>query len=306
MTQERDAPRQSRMVALLEALATTNEGFSPTRLDGVQVIRSTRPQPRRPVVYSPSIVIVAQGRKVGYLGDCVHVYDPDNYLVLSVLMPFECEVAQASPQAPFLALSVAVDTAVLGELVVELGQADRSAPQALAVSGAASSRLPPALGEAALRLLECLREPEDSRILGRQIVREILYRVLRGEQGAALRAAAGVTGPFGRIAQALRRIHTDYDQPLDVETLARAANMSVSVFHQHFKTVTATSPIQYLKSIRLHKARLLMAREGHNAKSAAGQVGYSSPSQFSREFKRFFGVSPVEEAARVRDNGFPK
>ncbi|MDR3640485.1 MAG: AraC family transcriptional regulator [Humidesulfovibrio sp.] len=302
MTDDNAVQKSRRMVELVDALAT-REGFTPTRLEGVQALRSSQTQPRKPVVYAPSVVIVAQGRKVGYVGDSVHVYDSDHYLVLSVLIPFECEICLATPQEPFLGLSVGVDTAVLNELMMDLREAEQSAPT---VSAVASSRLTPELRDAAVRLLECLHSPADSRILGRQAVREILYRILQGEQGAALRALSGVNGSFGQIARAIKRIHAEYQQPLDVETLARTANMSVSVFHQHFKTVTAASPIQYLKSFRLHKARVLMTQDGFNAKAAAGEVGYASTSQFSREFRRFFGASPGEEAARLRGVALPR
>jgi AraC-like DNA-binding protein len=156
------------------------------------------------------------------------------------------------------------------------------------------------LCNAALRLLESLRTPAEARILGPQIVREITYRVLRGPQGDALRAVAARHTHFGQISKALHRMHADYSDSLDVETLARESGMSVSTFHHNFKSVTSSSPLQYLKAIRLHKARLLMVNEGLGAGVAAGRVGYESPSQFSREFKRFFGSSPADEAARIR------
>lgn len=281
---------------LISGLAA-REGFNPTTLRSVQVMRSSHAQARRPVVYTPSVVIVAQGRKVGYVGNAVHAYDRDHYLVLSVLIPFECEIALATPQEPFLALSVGVDTVLLGELMLEMHAAEvPSAP----ISAVSSSLMTPELHDVALRLLRCLYSRADSEILGPQLVREILYRVLQSEQGAALRALSGVNGSFGQIAKALQRMHTEYETPLDVESLARTAGMSVSIFHQHFKTVTDTTPIQYLKSLRLHKARTLMAKTGLTAKAAAMAVGYASTSQFSREFKRFFGASPTQEAERVR------
>jgi AraC-like DNA-binding protein len=293
---------RDRMVELLERLAVA-EGISPTRLAGVRVMRSSTAQPRRPVVYNPSIVIVAQGCKVGHLGEHSFRYDPGNFLVLSVPMPFECEIAQARPEAPFLGLSVGVDRAVLAEILVEMGEAAGQNP---AVSGLSVGRLNAEMRDAAIRLLCCLQNDADARILGPQIVREIVYRVLKEEQGAVLKALIAARGSFVQIAQALHRIHTAYRTPLEVGELARTAGMSVSVFHQHFKTVTSTSPLQYIKSIRLFKARALMAQEGFTAKGAAGEVGYSSPSQFSREFKRLFGASPAEEATRVRGVSLPR
>ena len=302
MSCDGNVPDSRKMAELLEALAQ-REGFSQTLLDGVQVIKSSHTQPQRPIVYRPCIVIVVQGRKVGYFGDSIVTYDPDNYLVLSVPMPFECAIAKADEQEPFLALSVDVDASVLGELVMELGHFASDVPKPCA---AYSSRPTQKLRDAALRLAELLQSQEDTRILGRQAVREIHYRVLQGEQSPMLLAMTGVRGVFSHIARALHRIHAEYHNPLDVQFLASEANMSVPVFHRHFKTITSLSPIQYLKSIRLHKARMLMAQNGHSVKTAAAEVGYASQSQFSREFKRFFGTSPMEETARTRDIGFPR
>ena len=134
-------------------------------------------------------------------------------------------------------------------------------------------------------------------------MREIIYRVLYGEQGGALRALAVRHGRFSQIARVLRRIHTEYDKELDIEFLAGEANMSISTFHHNFKAVTSSSPLQYLKNIRLHKALMLMVRDGLNAGTAAGKVGYESASQFSREFKRYFGNTPADEAAKLRGLG---
>ena len=291
-----DWPRR-RLAELLNAV-TERDGTHPTPVEGVEVWRSSSPIPRHPVVYQPKIVVVGQGRKRGYLGDQVYQYDASNYLVLSVPLPFECET-EASPEEPLLAVTVAVDPTVLGEMLLEI---DEVAPQepAAVPRGIYSTPLTAELSDAVVRLLECLGSPLDSRILGRQTAREVIYRVLRGQQGGALRALANRNESFTRIARVLRCIHTDYAQPLTIEDLARRAGMSVSVFHHNFKLVTATSPLQYLKQVRLHRARTLMVYDGHNAGTAALRVGYESPSQFSREFKRLFGETPLEEAEKTR------
>jgi len=282
------------VVSLLESLVTT-DGYHASRIHGVRFIRAANAA-RVPVVYEPSIVIIAQGRKVGYLGDHVYTYDAHNYLVLSVPPPFENET-QATPEKPLLGVSITVDPTTLSELLLEMD--DRGAVSET-VQGIYSQPMTDELISALLRLLECLRSPADSRVLGSSIVREIIYRVLCGEQSAALRAVAARHSHFGQINKVLRRIHSDYSYSFDVETLAREASMSVSTFHHNFRAVTSTSPLQYIKSIRLHKARMLMVQEGIQASVAARQVGYESPSQFSREFKRFFGETPAEEAARMR------
>jgi AraC-like DNA-binding protein len=286
-----------RMTALLHSLASL-EGTHPTVLEGVQLMRVSKPVPRMPVLYEPGIVIVGQGRKRGYLGDQVFIYDAHNYLVLSVPLPFECET-EASPERPLLAMSIRVDLAVLGELLMKMDGAHHSALPAMP-QGIYATKLDGKLSESAVRLLECLADPAEARILGPQIAREITYRVLRGQQGGALRAAAHLQSRFGQVNRTVQRIHAEYASDLNVEELADTAGMSASAFHQNFKAVTSTSPLQYLKTIRLHKARMLMVHEGLRAGIAAQRVGYESSSQFSREFKRLFGSSPMEETERVR------
>ena len=287
----------SRLTELMRRLAT-REGIQPTALEGVTLMRVSRSLPRMPVLYEPGIVIVGQGRKRGYLGGEVYTYDAHNYLVLSVPLPFECET-EGTPELPLLAVSIKVNLAVLAELLMRMDGGRR--PESPAVpQGIYSTKLDARLSEATVRLLECLGDPVEARILGAQIVREITWRVLCGEQGGALRAAAVLHSRFGSVNRALQRIHADYARDLSVEELAEIAGMSASAFHQNFKAVTSTSPLQYLKTIRLHKARFFMVYEGLRAGIAAERVGYESPSQFSREFKRLFGMSPVEETERAR------
>lgn len=296
MTSASELLRKERLVELLDSLATV-EGPSPSILEGVQLIRSNRYTPPIPIIYDPCIVIVGQGRKIGYLGDQVYTYDPYNYLVLSVPLPFVCET-KASPEEPLLAVSMRVDPATLGELLMEMD--DERVVSNQVPRGIYSTPLTGELIEATVRLLECLRSPADSRILGPQAIREIIYRVLCGEQGGALRAVAARHSRFSQIARVLRLIHTEYHHELNIDALAREAGMSVSSFHHNFKAVTSASPLQYLKSIRLHKARMLMVQDGLNASTAAGRVGYESASQFSREYKRHFGSTPADEAAKRR------
>jgi AraC-like DNA-binding protein len=274
-----------------------DEGTHRTLVEGVEVSRVTKSVPRAPVVYQPKILIVGQGRKRAYLGGEVYRYDAYNYLVLSVPLPAECET-EASPEEPLLLLAIKVEPATLGEMMLEM---DESLPPTGATPrGISSTPMSEELGGAVIRLLECLKSPLDSRMLGRQTVREIVYRVLQGEQGGALRALASRDEHFSRIARVLKHVHAEYASPLSVEELARKAGMSLAAFHHNFKLVTASSPLQYLKRIRLDQARRLMAHDGYNASTAARTVGYESASQFSREFKRLFGMTPVEEAEHTR------
>jgi len=287
---------QHRMVELLMQL-TRQDGANPSALDCVTLMRASVARPRTPVMYEPSIFIVCQGRKRGFLGDQVFVYDAQQYLVLSVPLPFECET-EASPEKPLLGISIRVDLTMVAELLMALNESRGSTVSE--PRGIYATQLDAPLSGAVLRLLEALATPCDGRILGPSIVREILYRVLTGVQGDAIRAALAHQHQFGRIAKALRRIHADYCADLDVDTLASEAGMSLAVFHAHFKAVTSTSPMQYVKTTRLHHARLLIAHDGFNVSAAARQVGYESASQFSREFKRLFGLSPADELRRAR------
>ena len=284
------------MAALIRRLAP-QEGHTRSLLDGVRLMRADQPLGRTPVLYEPGIVIVCQGRKRGYLADQVHRYDAQHYLVLSVPLPFSTET-DASPDEPLLAVSVRLDMTAVAGLVLEVEQHART-PASEPV-GIVSTPLDATLADTTVRLLRALTSPLEASVLGPAIVRELSFRVLMGPQGGAIRAALAHQGNFGRIARVLRRIHGDYAQLLDVGSLAREAGLSIPAFHAHFKTVTATSPIQYIKSVRLHQARLLMIRDALTVAAAGARVGYESASQFNREFKRFFGRSPGEEAREMR------
>lgn len=287
---------RTRLAKLLDELAV-QEGGNETLLDGVETFRISKSVARHPVVYRPRLLVVGQGRKVGYIGDEVYRYDPFNYLVLAVPIPAESE-AFATPEEPLLILSVDLDPTTLGEMLLEMDEP--FAPFEKTPRGISSTPMTEEFTGAVVRLLESLKCPLDGRMLGPLAVREILYRVLRGEQGGSLRALAGRDDHFTRIARVLRQVHAEFAKPLTAEEMARRARMSSSVFHHHFKLMTACSPLQYLKRIRLDHAKRLMAHDGYNASTAARAVGYESPSQFSREFKRLFGVTPSGEAEQTR------
>jgi AraC-like DNA-binding protein len=289
--------QQAHMIALLKKLAPT-EGYTQSLLDGVTFMRSNRPLSYTQALYEPSIVIVLQGRKRGMHGGNTYVYDAQHYLVLSVPLPFTVET-EASEDEPMLGLALRIDPTMTAELTMGL---DEAGPQPVRKpSTMYSTRMDVKLGDATSRLLEALSSPSEAKLLGSSIFREITYRVLTGDQGDSLRATLMQGGNFGRIAKVLRRIHSQYHSNLDVATLASEANMSTAAFHTHFKAITTTSPIQYIKAIRLHHARLLMIRNGVTAAIASGQVGYESTSQFSREFKRLFRRSPTNEVEHLKE-----
>ena len=278
------------MASLVAALAP-NPGATPAPLDGVKFGRAHAAHPRTPVLYEPGIFILFQGRKRGFIGDQSFSYGAGEFLLLSVPMPFEAETL-ATPEEPLLGVSIRIDLGVAAELALAI---DPDAEAVCAAEGVSSAPLDAALADTVLRLLRTLGSPLETRLFGASLLREVCFRVLTGPKGGALRGALAQRSHFGQIAKALRRIHLDFHERLYVDTLAREANLSAAAFHAHFKSVTSTSPIQYLKAMRLHKARLMMIEDGLSASRASSRVGYESPSQFSREFKRLFGRTPVEE-----------
>jgi len=293
--QQQNMPRELKNIMASLAL---REGESPSALPGVTFLRHSRSQPRAPALYQPGVVILGQGRKRGYLGPQVYEYDADNYLVLAVPLPAECEII-ASPQEPMISMRLDVNAAMVADLLFAMGDdAPRAFP--LPKGGIAPTPLTKDVYEAATRLVRALAAPMDSRVLAPALAKELLYRVLLDAQGGLLRALAARQGNFARIADLLRRIHADYATPLGIDDLASQIDMSPATLHRHFKAVTATSPMQYVKAIRLHKARMLLVADGIGVAMAASRVGYESPSQFSREYKRFFKTTPAADAARWR------
>lgn len=277
------------------------EGRSPTELPGVEVFRIDEPTPIRCSIYEPCVIIVAQGAKRAILGDDVFEYSPRRYLVLPISLPVNSHVIRASPSEPFLSFAIRVDPVQLGQVVLDAGDDEplgRQTPRGIAVS-----EVDDALLDAALRLMRTLDHESDRRVLGAGLVREVLYRVLTGPQGRLLRAAGSREGRVNQIARALTLIHSEYERPIEVSELARAAHMSGSTFHEAFKAFTSLTPVQYLKEIRLNRARQIMVWEGVSAKRAAAEVGYASASQFSREFKRRFGRPPARERAWAIETG---
>jgi AraC-like DNA-binding protein len=291
----------SEMAELMNRLPLTDGGATESRLEGVRLFKSTHPMPRQPIVYDPGICIIAQGRKIGYLGGQAFQYDANQYLVTSVTMPFECETF-ASPEEPLLGLYIDVDMTQLHDLI---GRLDRDAQigangEKILPRGIGPAVMDADMADATTRLLKCLRSGPESQILGPGLLREILYRALCGTQAPVLYSPAMHGGTFSQVARALKIMQSDFAAKLDVEQLAGTARMSASAFHRAFKEITSESPMQYLKKVRLTKAKDLMVQENMKAYIAAGKVGYESASQFSREFKRYFGQSPAEMMRAVR------
>lgn len=288
---------RNRMVKLLDAL-TPMDGARGSLVEGVTFLRATRSCEPVPVLYEPCIVIVAQGIKRFHLPDQVITYDAQNYLLLTVPVPADCETIVAE-NGPFLGVAVRIDLGAVSELLMHGNWGAHPAQGAREVR-ISTPAMDTSLLNVTTRLLECLGSATDARVLGKQLVRELLYRVLCGAGGGTLRDLLLANESRTQIHRILQRMHIDYAATLDVSSLAHGAGMSTSALHLHFKAVTGTSPVQYLKTLRLHKARMLMVQESLGAQLAAVRVGYDSASQFSREFKRLFGAPPADEAHRVR------
>lgn len=267
-------------------------------LDRLRLRRASAPTEMGHGVTTPAFCVIAQGSKEVWLGDRRYRYDPAHYLIATANLPVASRITEASAERPFLNLLLRLDPALVGSVMVEAG---RPAPRGHATVAAIDvSPLDADLLDAVLRLVRLIDAPADARVLAPLITREIVYRLLVGEQGDRLRHLAVVGGPAQPIARAIARLRRDFDRPLRIEDLARDLGMSVSGFHHHFKQVTAMSPLQFQKQLRLQEARRLMLGERLDATSAGFRVGYDDASHFSREYKRLFGAPPMRDIERLR------
>jgi AraC-like DNA-binding protein len=293
--------RQRELAARVARFASV-DGTHESPLDSLALIRSSVATLCMPTVYEPCLAIVVQGRKRALLNDEVFQYDALNYLVVSVTLPAMGQVLEASPERPYLCLRLTLDLEEIARLLLELGE--RQAPKpAPPDRGLFVARMDEPLLDAVLRMVRLLEAPEDIAVLAPVIRREIYYRVLRAELGHRLVDLARGGGGNHRIVRAIEWLKQRYDAPLRIEELARAVHMSPSALHHRFKAVTAMSPLQYQKHLRLHEARRLMFAQGVDCAAAGHQVGYDSASQFNREYRRLFGAPPRAEIARLREAG---
>ena len=288
--------------AQLMANLAPDEGKNSTGLKGVGIYMATEYRGREPLCYDQGVIIVGQGEKRVFLGNSVHEYNPDNYLVLSVPIPAECETF-ATKEKPLFALCVDIEIGVLHRII---GQMDEHLDHRLLASGEKyqsiyTAQTTPMIKDVVYRLLQCLQSPMETSVLGKGLVEELLFRIMCGENAASLYALAMKNTHFARIDKALKRIHSSYKESLPVDSLATLVNMSPSAFHRSFQDVTSSSPVQYIKKIRLNKARELLLDKSVRVGEAATVVGYESAAQFSREFKRYFGASPSEYIKKSRN-----
>ncbi len=296
-----DLPGDARQVELADRIArfTRVDGQHETPCPALHLIRMSSPSQALPSVYEPSLCLVVQGAKRALLGAEVYHYDELNYLVVSVTLPMIGQVLDASPEKPYLCLRIALDPAEIARLMVDMGP--RAPREPREARGLYCARVGSELLDAVVRLMRLLDEPRDLPVLAPLALREIHYRLLLGDLGERLRDLVDAGGVTQRVAPAIAMIKARFAEPLSIEELAARVHMSVSSLHHRFKAVTAMSPLQFQKHLRLHEARRLMLRDDLDAAAAAHRVGYESASQFSREYRRLFGAPPRREISRLRD-----
>ena len=286
-------------LASLIARHAPEDGVHEMPVLGLALIRYSGPTDRVPTLYQPAVCIIAQGAKVVMLASETYRYDCASHLVISVDLPLTGQVVEASPERPYLCVRIDLEPALLNELMLQ----HPPAPGGEGSRGLHLSRSTPEFVDAAARLLRLLERPQDTAALAPLIRREIHYRLLTGDQAGIVRQIGTPDSRLSQVNRAIAWIRTNFDRPFSIEAVAREAGMSASALHHHFKTVTAMSPLQYQKQLRLQEARRLMLGEAQDAQAAGFAVGYESPSQFSREYARLFGAPPARDAARLRASG---
>jgi len=269
-----------------------------TAIPGLTLYRRNEPSEPISIMYEPRICVVAQGAKRVLLGDETYVYDAHHFLITSVNLPTFAQIIKASREKPCLGLILKLDQRVMSQLMVDSNLPPPRPQQSSRGMATGDVTLP--MLSTFQRLIELLDEPKDIPILAPIIQREIFYRLLVGDQGVRLRQMASTGSQSQQIARAIDWLRGNFTQPLLIEDLAAQVNMSTSTFHHHFRAVTAMSPLQYQKWLRLNEARRLLLTENQDATTAAFQVGYESASQFSREYSRLFGAPPLRDIMSLR------
>jgi AraC-like DNA-binding protein len=269
-----------------------------TAIPGLSLFQRDEPTQPESRMYEPRICLIAQGAKRVFLGDDTYVYGERHYLITSVNLPTVVQIIKASPEKPCLGLILKLDQREISQLMVD-SNLPLSRPQQSS-RGMATGEVTLPLLAAFQRLIDLLAEPKDIPIIAPIIQREIFYRLLTSDQGARLRQIASAGSQSQQIARAIDWLKDNFTRPLRIDDLATQVNMSTSTFHHHFRTLTAMSPLQYQKWLRLNEARRLMLIENQDAATVAFQVGYESPSQFSREYGRLFGAPPLRDITTLR------
>jgi len=265
-----------------------------------RLARSSKPTQPIHSLYQPAFCVVAQGRKQALLGEEVFRYDPGHYLIYTVDLPLTFRVEEASKERPYLGFRLNLDSSLVASVMMESGIEPKKGDVSMKAMDV--SPMDANLLDAVVRLVRLLDAPVEGKVLEPLIVREIVFRLLAGGQGARLSHLLAAGADTHRISRAIGHLRDNFDQPLRIEDVARDLGMSVSGFHHHFKSVTAMSPLQFQKQVRLQEARRLMLGEDLDAASAGFRVGYEDPSYFSRDYKKLFGAPPQRDIAKLRSN----
>ena len=269
-----------------------NEFRNETNINSIKLFKTSTFAPRGPLTYDLCLIIVLQGKKLGYLPNKKFEYNAKNYLVVPTTLPFECETF-ASKEEPFICIAVDINKQMLFDIISSISREEAKRCKTVQM-GVFQDSVTPKLEDTILRLLKILQSKEESDILGDSILRELYYRIATGENAHFLHKMFLKQKQEAKIAKALKNIHNNFNQPLDIPSLAKEEDMSVSSFHSHFKNITSYSPLQYIKKIRLNKAKDLIEQKSMQVNNTAFAVGYESASQFSRDFKSYFGYPPKE------------
>lgn len=297
-----DSSHEPMIASLSDSIALLTKGVDAytTAIPGLSLFRREKPSEPTCGMYEPSICLVVQGAKRVMLGDDTYVYDAQHYLITSVHLPTIVQVLEASPEKPYFGLSLKFDLREVSQLMVD-SNLPQPRPQQSS-RGMATGEVTIQLVNAFIRLIDLLNDEKDIPILAPVIQREIIYRILVGDQGERLRQIATAGSQSQQIARAIGWLKNNYALAISMDELAAHSNMSTSTFHHHFRSLTALSPLQFQKQLRLQEARRLMLAERMDAANAAFQVGYESPSQFNREYSRMFGAPPLRDVTNLRQS----
>lgn len=267
-----------------------------TSIARLEIMRLEHPTALQPVIYEPAVCLVLQGAKRAVIGEKVLAYGEGDYFIAAAEVAALGQISEATKDQPYLALNLLLDPQLIAGVLLDLPKRTEPAVSSGFFTSTADSKLL----DAWLRLVSVLDRPDEAAVLAPMIEREILFRLLQGPSGVLLRQIAGRDNRLSSIRKSMAWLRRHYTDPIRVEQLAAIAGMSPSVFHKHFKNVTALSPIQYQKQIRLHEARRQLSQAPLDAAGVAFSIGYESASQFSREYKRLFGASPVQDAKQLQ------
>lgn len=271
------------------------DGIHDTHLNDIKIFKTEVYEPKSPLIYDVCLILVLQGKKIANLASNRFTFDCDNYLVVPTTLPLECET-YATKEEPFISLIISLDREMMVDIIEELSHRDFKIENNSNV-GIFADKVTEQIEDTTAKLLDILESKEESMILGKGVLKELFYRIAIGKNAKMLHKMFLEENKESKIAKALKHIHDNYNKTLDMDSLARVCDMSVSSFHNHFKKITSHTPLQYIKKIKLTKAKDLLVKHDYKVVDVADELGYDNSSHFSRDFKSYFGYSPKEAKA---------